>query len=144
MMPADLADAHRADGAEERNVGKRESAGRAVDAENVGIIIRIGGEHEGDDLSLALEALGEHRTHRAVDLSAGEHFTLAHAAFALDEAAGKASTRVGVFAVIDGEGEEINALARIGVGGGGGEDDVFADADHGRAVGLLGQFSGFE
>jgi len=74
----------------------------------------------------------------------GEHFALAHAAFALDEAAGKASTGVGVFAVIHGEGKEIDAFARIGVGGSGGEDDVIAQADHGRAVGLLGQFSGFE
>ena len=125
-LAVDLAHAHRADGAEERNIGKRQRGRCAVDAENVGIITRIGRQHEGDDLRLALESLGEHRTHRAIDLAAGEHFALAHAAFALDEAAGKASAGVGVFAVINGEREKIDAFARIGIGGGGGEHDVIA------------------
>ena len=108
----DQADAHRADRAEERNVGEGQRGGSGVDAEHVGIVIGVGGEHEGDDLGLALEAFGEHRTHRPVDLAAGENFALAHAAFALDEAAGKASAGVGVFAVINGEGKEIDAFAR--------------------------------
>ena len=137
-LPADLADAHCADWAEERNVGKCESGGRAVDAEHVGIVIGVGGEHEGDDLGLAPESFGEHGPDGAIDLATGEHFALAHAAFALDEAAGKASTGVGVFAVIDGEGKKIDALARVGIGDGGGEHDVIAQADHRRAVGLLG------
>ena len=137
-LSVDLADAHRADRSEERNVGKRERGRGAVDAEHVGIVTAVGREHEGDDLRLALESLGEHGTHRAIDLAAGEHFALAHAAFALDEAAGKASAGVGVFAVIDGEGKEIDALAGIGVRGRGGEHDVIAQADYGRAVGLLG------
>ena len=72
-----------------------------------GVVIAISGEHKGDDLGLAFEALGKHRPDGPVDLAAGENFALAHAAFALDEANGKASTGVGVFAVIHGEGEEI-------------------------------------
>ncbi len=140
----DQAHAHRADGPEERNVGQRQRARRAVDAENVGIVVAVGGEHKGNDLGLALEALGKHGTHRPVDLAAGEHFALAHAAFALDEAAGKASTGVGVFAVVHGEREKVDAFARIGVGGRGGEHNVIAQADDGCSVGLLGQFSGFK
>ena len=110
----------------------------AVDAANVGIVIRVRGQHKRDDLGLALESFGEQRTHGAIDLAAGEHFALAHAAFALDEASGETSAGVGVFAVIDGEGEEIDALARVGIGGRGGEHHVFPDADHGRSVRLLG------
>jgi hypothetical protein len=136
--PADLADAHCADGPQERNVRKGERSRCSVDAENIGIIISVGREHEGDDLGLALESVGKHGTHGPVDLAAGEHFALAHAAFALDEAAGKASTGVGVFAVIHGEGEEIDALAGFGVRGRGGEHDIFSNADHGRAMSLLG------
>src|ERR1039458_4985935 len=75
-LAVDLADAHRADGAEKWNVRKRERARRAVNSENVRIVIRIGGEHEGDDLSLALESLGKHGTHRTIDLPAGEHFAI--------------------------------------------------------------------
>ena len=108
--PFDQADAHRADRAEKRNVGKRQRGRGGVDAEHIGIVIGVGGEHEGDDLGLALEAFGEHRPDRPVDLAAGEHFALAHAAFALDEAAGKTSAGVGVFAVIDGERERNRCL----------------------------------
>ncbi len=118
--------------------------GRSVDAEDIGIILAVGREHERDDLRLALESLGEHRTDRAIDLAAGEHFALAHAAFALDEASGETSAGVGVLAVVHGEREEVDAFAGIGVGGGGGENDVFAEANHGRSVGLLGEFSGFK
>ena len=91
-----------------------------------------------------LETLGKHGTHRAVDLPAGEHFALTHAAFAFDEAAGETSAGVGVFAVVNGEREEIDAFARVGIGGRGGEHNVIAHADHGRSMGLLGQFSGFK
>ena len=116
----------------------------AVNAANVGIVIRVGGQHKRDDLGLALESFGEQRTHGPIDLAAGEHFALAHAAFALDEASGETSAGVGVFAVIDGEGKEIDTLARVGIAGGSGENDVLADADDGRSVRLLGQFSGFK
>ena len=111
---------------------------------DVGIVFGVGGEHEGDDLGLAAEAFREQRAHGAVDLAAGENLSLAGTAFALDEAAGNASAGVGVFAIVDGQGEEIDALAGIGVGGGGGENDVVANAHHDRAVRLLGQFSGFK
>ena len=116
----------------------------AVDTENVGIVIAVGRQYERNHLGLALESFGEHGTYRAVDLAAGEHFALAHAAFALDEAAGETSTGVGVFAVIHREGEKVDAFARIGIGGGGGENDVLAEADDDGSVGLLGQFSGFK
>ena len=140
----DQADAHGADRAEKRNVGDGQRSRSGVDAADIRIVFRVGGEDEGDDLGLAPEAFGEHRTHRAVNLAAGENFALAHTAFALDEAAGDASAGVGVFAVVNGEREEIDALAGFGIGGGGGEDDVFAEAHDGRAVRLLGKFSGFE
>ena len=44
---------------------------------NVGIVFAVGGEDEGDDLGLALEAFGEQRAHGAVNLAAGENFALA-------------------------------------------------------------------
>ena len=110
-LAVDQADAHGADRTEERNVGKRAARHDApLMPQNVRIVTRIGREHERDDLRLALESLGEHRTHRPIDLAAGEHFALAHAAFALDEASGETSAGVGVFAVIDGERERNRCL----------------------------------
>src|SRR5208282_3973035 len=90
------------------------------------------------------ESFGEHGTHGPVNLATGEHLALAHAAFALDKTAGNASAGIGVLAIVDGEGKEIDALAGFGIGGSGGEDNVFAEAHDGCAVGLLGKFSGFE
>ena len=105
---------------------------------DVGIVLGIGGEHEGDDLGFAAEALRKQRPHRTVDLAAGEDFAFAGTAFALDESAGNASAGVGVFAVVDGQREEVDAFAGIGVGGGGGENDVVAHAHDHRAVRLFG------
>ena len=115
-----------------------------VDAADIGIVFRVGGQDQGDDLGLAPEAFGEHRTDRPVNLAAGESLALAHAPFALDKAAGNASAGVGVLAVVDGERKKVDALAGLGIGGGGGEDYVFAEAHDGSAVGLLGKFSGFD
>ena len=138
------ADAHCADGAVERNVGDAERDRRAVDAGDIGIVFGIGREHHGDDLGLAAEAFGEQRADGPIDLAAGQNFALAGTAFALDEAAGNASGGVGVLAVVDGEREKVDALAGLGIGAGGGQDDVVAHAHNAGAVRLLGQFSGFK
>ena len=138
------ANTHCADGAVKRNVGDAERYRRAVDAGDIGIVLGVRGEDHGDDLRLAAEAFGKQRADGPVDLAAGQDFTLAGPAFALDEAAGNASRGVGVLAVIDREREKVDALAGLGIGAGRGQDDVVADADDAGAVRLLGQFSGFE
>src|SRR5438270_415766 len=61
-----------------------------------------------------------------------------------DEATGNASAGVSVFAIIDREREKVDAFAGVGIGYSGGEDDVIADADNGRAMGLLGPRAGFK
>src|SRR5208337_650080 len=83
-------------------------------------------------------------TDRPVNLAAGESFTLAHASFALDKTAGNASAGIGVLAVVNRERKEVDALAGLGIGGSGGENNVFAESDDGSAAGLLGKFSGFD
>ena len=137
-------DAHGADRSEEGNVREGERRGGGVDADDVGIVLCVSGQNKNNDLCFAAKTLGKHRPDGAVDLAAGEHFALAHAAFALDEAAGDSSAGVSVFAVINGEREKVDAGAGFGVGDGGGEDNVFAEAHNGRAVRLLGELSGFE
>ena len=64
--------------------------------------------------------------------------------FALDESARDASRGVGVLAVVNREREKVDALAGIGVGAGGGENHVFANAHDAGAVCLLGQLAGFK
>src|SRR6185437_17074001 len=113
-------------------------------AGDIRVVFGVGGKYEGDHLSFTTEAFLEQRPHRAVDLAAGQDFALAWAALTLDEAAGNASAGVGIFAVVNGQREEIDSLARFGIRSGGGKNDVVAHSyDHGT-VGLLGQFSGFK
>ena len=109
-----------------------------------GSFVGVSREHHGDDLGLAAEAFGEQRTDGAIDLAAGENFALARPAFALDESAGDASAGVGVLAIVNGERKEVDALAGLGVGAGGGENDGFADAHNAGSVCLLGIFAGFK
>ena len=140
----DQAHTHRANRPEERNVGKGQRAGSGVNADHVRIILAVGGKNEGDHLGLALEALGKQRPHRTVDHAAGKNFAFARTAFALDESAGKAAAGVGIFAVVHGQGEEVNSFPGLGVGHTGGQNDVVPHADHRRAVRLFGQFSSFK
>ena len=85
-----------------------------------------------------LKPSGKQRPDGTIDLPAGQNLAFARTPFTLDEAAGNASASVSVFTVIDGEGEEIDAFARVGIGHRGGQHDAVSDAHHDRAVGLFG------
>ena len=95
-------------------------------ATNIGIIFRVGGKNKRDHLSFALEAFRKQRADGAINHAAGKNFAFAGTAFALDESAGDASAGIGVFAVINGEREEIDSFTRVGVGAAGGENHVVA------------------
>ncbi len=106
-------------------------------------MLAVGREDEGDDLGLVGVARGEERAQRAVDHARGDRLLLGGAAFALEEAAGDPSRRVGVLAVVDGQRQEVaRHAARLHAGGG--QDDGIAEADDARAVGLLGDVAGLE
>ena len=139
-----LAHAHRADDVRKWNVRDRQRARGTVDAEHVGIVFGIGREHQRDDLSFIAEAFGKERADGTINHAAGENFALAGAAFALDKAPGNASAGIGVFAVVDGEGEEIDSLTRLRIRACSGEDYVLAGAHHGRSVCLLRPTSSFK
>ena len=122
----------------------RERRRRAGDGEHVGVVLGVGREHERDDLRLVAPAGREQRPDRPIDHAAGEHFLLGRLAFALEEAAGDAARRVGVFAVVDRQRQEVDAFARVRRVAGGDEHHRVAEAHDDRAVGLLGQLAGFE
>src|SRR5208282_4991688 len=140
----DQADAHRAKRAQKWNIGNGQGGRSGVNAANVRIVFGVGGKHEGYNLGLAAETIGEHGTHGPVNLATGQHLAFAHAPFALDESAGNASTGIGVLAIVNREREKVDAFAGFGIGGSGGQYDVVSEAHQGRAVGLLGKFSGFD
>ena len=139
-----LADAHRADRAAERNVGKRQRRAGGVDADDVGIVFFVRGEDQGDDLGLVAEIFGEQGADGAVDLAAGENLTLAGPAFALDEAAGDAAAGVGVLAVIHGKGKKSMPSVGSGAATAVARTTLSPCGDERGARGLLGHAAGFK
>ena len=126
------------------NLGERERRRGAGDGEHVGVVLGVGRQHERDDLRLVAPAGREERPDRPVDDAARQDFLFGRLAFALEEAAGNAPRRVGVFAVVDRQRQEVDALARVGRAAGRDEHDRIAEADDDRAAGLLGELAGFE
>ena len=59
----------------------------AVDGEDVGIVLAVGREAEGDDLGLGVVAFGEQGAQRAVDQAGGDDLLLGRPPLALEEAA---------------------------------------------------------
>ena len=111
--------------------------------QHVGIVLAVGGQGAGHDLHFVDVAGGEERADGAIDQAGGEDFLGGGPAFALDEAAGELAGGVGLFAIIDDEGEEIASLVGLAFDGGDQRHGVAVLHDDG-AVGLLGQFAGFQ
>ncbi len=112
QFAADPADADGAGRLQERDLRQVQGGAGADHAEDVGIVLPVGRQGAGHDLDFVEVAGREERADGPVDQAGGEDFLGGGPAFALDEAAGELAGGVGLFAVIDGEGEEISP--RIG------------------------------
>src|SRR5437867_162402 len=143
QLPVNQANADAGDGLLEREVRTVGRSRRAGHSDDVRIIFAVRGEHHGDDLRFVAPGFREERAHGAVNQAGGENFLLRGAAFTLEEAAGDFSGRVGVLAIVHGEGKEVAVI-----GGGShasrSEHDGIAIARHNGAVGLFGNFPSFE
>ena len=144
VLVVNVSNAHSTYRSVEGDVRERQSAAGTVDAEHVRIIFLVGRVHERDHLGLVAKGLREERADGAIDLPRGKDLLLRGAAFALDEAARDASAGVGELAILDREGEEVDAFLGVGRGYGCGENGVVAAGGEGRARCLLGDASCFE
>ena len=142
-LPLEQTDAHRGDGLVERQVGNEGGSRGAGDGDDVGIVLAIGGKHGGDDLRFIAPGFGKQRAHRPVDQARGENFALRRAAFALEESAGNFARGIGVLAVVHGERKKIAIVGLVSMQAVTSTCGV-AILRHNGAVGLLGQFAGFE
>ena len=91
-----------------------------------------------------LKPVGEQRADRPVDQARGQRFLLGRAALALEEAAGDLAGGEGLFLVVDGEREEVDAGPLLPGGDDGGEHGGLAVGGEHGAVGLAGDLAGFE
>jgi hypothetical protein len=143
-IAVDQPDSDGADRAEERQRREHQRRGRAVDAEDVVGRDHVRAEDGADDLHLVAEALGPQRPDRPVDHPCGEDGALRRAALPLEETAGDLPGGVHPLLDVDGEREEVCALARLGAPLGCGEHHRVAATDDDCAVRLLREMAGFE
>ena len=144
VFVVDEADAGGADRALEGRAGNRQRRGGGDQRQNVGIVLHVVRQHGDDDLGLVAPAVDEQRTDRAVDQAGNQRLLFGRTAFALEIAAGNAARGVGLFLVVDGQRQEVDAFARRLRGDDGGEHDGLAIGRQHGAVGLTGDLAGFK
>src|ERR1700691_2401517 len=128
----------------ERNIGDGQRGAGADHCQGVGILLRIGGEHHGDDLGFMQETFGEQRADRPVDQPAGEDFFFRGPSLAFDEAARNLAGGVSILAIIYRERKEAGIRLRL-FGHAGADQHYGISATHDdRAVRLLGHSARFE
>ena len=120
------------------------AADEATSARMSGSFSRSCDERGDDHLRLVAPAVGEQRTDRAVDQARDQRFLLGRTAFALEIAARNAARGVEFFLVVDGERQEIDALARLLGGDDGRQNFGFSVSGDDGAVGLAGYLAGLE
>ena len=144
QLAFDEADADGADRPEERHRREHKRGGCPVDAEDVVRGDHVRAEDGADHLNLVAEALRPERPDRAVDHPRREDGALGRAPLTLEEAARDLAGGVHPLLDVDGEREEVCALARLGAPLGRGEHHRVATANDDGAVRLLREVAGFE
>ena len=122
----------------------RQGGGGADDGEDVRIVFSVRAQDDALDLDFVEPAFGKEGANGAVGQAAGEDFLFGGAAFALEITARELAGGGRFLAVIHRQREEFLAGFGLAGGHGGDEDDGFAELDGDGAVGLFGQFAGFD
>jgi hypothetical protein len=133
-----------ADRPEERQARYGQRRRAADHRRDVGVVFQVVAEHGADDLGFIPIALGEKRPDRTVDEPGGQGLLLRWPALALEEAARNLASGKGLFLVVHGEREEVDALPRFPGADSGAEHHRIAIGDDDRAIGLPGDSSGLE
>ena len=137
-------DAHRTDGATERNTRDAQRGGRAVDGEHVVGIDLVGAEHRAHDMDLVAEPVGERRAQRPVDETAVEDRGLGGPALTTEERTGDLACGVHALFDIDGQRKEIGIFSYVLGRSGRDEHDGVAEPGEHCAIGLTGELAGLE
>jgi hypothetical protein len=125
-----VADARRADRAQEWHAGNRQRRG--------------GAEQRGDDLHVVDESFRKQRPDGTIDQTRGERLLLGGTALTLEEPAGNAARSIGLLLIVDREREEVSAGRRLFCAHGGDQYHRLAHADEHGAVGLSRELPRFE
>ena len=143
-LAVDAADADGADRAQEGQRRHHQRGRGPVDAENVVRGDEVGRQGRADDVHLVLVARRPEGPDRAVDHARGQDCALGRPAFALEETAGDLPGGIHALFDVDGEREEVGALAGLHLPLGGRQDHRVPGAHEHGAVRLLGELPGLE
>ena len=142
IFVVDEADARRADRTHERHTRERQRGRGRHQGEHVGIVLQVVRQRGHDHLSFVAPAVREQRAYRAVDQARNQRLFLGRTAFALEIAAGNPAGRIELFLIVDGQGKEIDARARLLGGDDGGKHLGFAIGGDDSAIGLARDLAG--
>ena len=107
------ADPRPCDRAHERRARERQGGGRADHCRDVGIVLEVGAQHRADDLELVAEPGRKQGANWSVDQPRRQGFLLRGPPFTLEEAAGDTAGCRHLFLIVDGQREEVRALANF-------------------------------
>ena len=128
-------------GAVKRNVAHGEGGGSRETSEAVRHVHLVGGHELDHHLRLGVVIFREGGAKRPVNEAHHEHFRVAGARLALEEAPREASCGSILFTVIHREGKEVHSFGCVMVADGCGEQHGVALAHDHTSVGLLGEFA---
>ena len=138
------ADLERADRAVPGDVRDGEGGGGADQGRDLGGAVVIDAHDRRHDGNVVAEVIGEEGADGAVDDAARQDALFAGTALAAVERAGDAADGVKLLLKVNGEGEEVDAVAGTGGSGGADEHAGIAVADHDGGVGELGELADLE
>ena len=140
----DIANARRADRAEEGNAGKRQRGGATHQGDDIGIIFQIMRQDGSNHLDFIAEAFREKRADRAVNQARRQRFEFGRPAFTLEEATRDLAGGEGLFLVMHGQREEILPRLRRTRTNGGAQHNGVTQAGHHGTIGLAGDLAAFQ
>ena len=145
LVVGDECHAHAADRARNRQAGELRRGRRAVDGDNVVVLLRVHGQHRDNDLDLVAQALDKSRAQRTVDKAAGQDSFGGGASLTAEEGARDLARSVHALLHVHGQREEVKAFARlVGRRGGGQEHGVFVQVGGHGATSLASKLTGFK
>ena len=139
----DTPDADRGDRTVKRQAADSQGGGGGGAGQNIRLILAVGRFHPALNHDLVVEAFGKQRTDRPVDHPHGQDFLGRRRAFPLAKSAGKFAGGAEPLAVIDLQGEKVDAFPR-GAAHDRRQNAGFAVGGEDGRVGLLGPFAGFK
>ena len=144
VLVANQGNASTCDGTIEGNTGNSQRGGGRHHRHDIGIVLEVMAQNGRDDLRVVLVAAGKKRTNRPVDQAGGQNLLLGRTTFALEEAARNAAGRVGLFLIVHGEGEEVEAWLRLPGGNYGRQNRGFSVGGENGTVRLTGDLARFQ